>query len=77
VKDSTFLKLLRELQDSLPKDNLPDQLVALTSALASSIKQYSISASAASPVQHGNSIQSFLKVGVASWERGQHSKKNK
>ncbi len=61
VKDTVFLKLLGELQDSLPKDGLQEEMNSLTASLASSIKHYSTGVS--SPVtQPHNSIQSFLKV---------------
>ena len=64
VKDVTFLKLLRELQDSLPKDGLTQQLTELTSSLATSIKSSNTTSSSSSPSPATASIgiQSFLKV---------------
>lgn len=57
-----FLKLLRELQDLLPKDGLNEQLDVLTIALATSIRHFSnLSTGSFSPVSQ-HSIQSFLKV---------------
>ena len=66
VKDTVFLKLLGELQDNLPKDGLMEEMNSLTASLANSIKHFSASPAASSPVSSThNSIQSFLKVSTA------------
>lgn len=46
VKDKVFLELLKEIQDCLAKDGLTEQLKALTTCLAESIKSSTTNLSA-------------------------------